>query len=508
MEELTNQMIDYLNPNHQRFREGGEQNVDNPATPKLGDRTEENLSDDDSVNNFKGYGIFDDTTTGDIPGSAASDANSSKRKQVDFSLPSTPARSERATSFGRGRIYRNNNGIDQNQNDRLFGRGMIKTTIAGVPTGSINSTPVITPVINVPSYVTMSGGSYSGGYRKTSTPRYADVNSTFSSSVPRSSLQGNRYRGSNLPFNHSSSPGGGKNDKSFCLTQSFIKHSSTKLPKFQPKKTDVTTWLALCEIIFDTNGVDSDDDKFSMILSTFSPEDLVELGPFLASGNPSEYYANLKKGIMKLFSPTNQERVVNVYNLKYDGIKLPSTFFHELKNSIGGVDMGNETLRHLFLRRMSPLLRTLLAKDEDKPNREFLEIADSLFLSSRDSSEDLVESEPKKPNENSATNILLFQSMSQLQNKISELSSEMKRGNEKTYYSDRGLEKKTVPVKINSKKNNFQKGDSRGQIGSSGYCFWHDKFQDRAHSCLEGCKWELHRARREAQDLTKSFTKN
>ena len=340
------------------------------------------------------------------------------------------------------------------------------------------STPVIAPISDISpvmNRMTSTPISRPRSVRFSNTPNFSRPSSEHTIPLSSSSL--------NCPSS-SFSRSFSNMDKSVLSAQSFIKRCSSVFPKFDPEQDDTSVWWNICEKIFSTNNIHDDAVKFQMILCTFGKDHLKALDPFLAVGDTSKQYSNLRKGIQKLYSLTNRERLEKVISTTYDGRELPSVLMHNIKLGLGKNVMSEEALRSIFLNKLTPFMRSQLAVYNSLPEDEFLNYADQIFLSNRQTDSNTEKAVDKKDTDtNSATNLLIFQAISQLQNKVSEMSVNLEETKRAHFYN---ASRASGPV--------FDNHPS--QVSAPSYpgplCFYHTRFAANAKFCVPPCAWGGH----------------
>lgn len=275
-------------------------------------------------------------------------------------------------------------------------------------------------------------------------------------------------------------------NQSMTCAQEFVRSCSTVLPKFDPRLDDADEWWSICEKMFESNHIVDPAVKFQLILVSFKKEELKALNPFLSVGTPQHRYENLKRGIFKLFSLTDRERITKVLSMQYDGKSVPSILFHDIKLGFGKNLLSQPNfLRNLFLDKLPPLLRSQLAPFDGLPELDFLDMADKIFLSNRERGKPEVAKESSAAGSNDATNLLLFQTLSQMQNQLADLTAKAGEKQKKTFYSANtaGLRH---PGPDNFRRQNYQQAPN-----PSGFCFYHAQFGSNARKCVPPCKWSV-----------------
>ena len=166
-----------------------------------------------------------------------------------------------------------------------------------------------------------------------------------------------------------------------ALLQSFLKCQKPKLPGFDAQDSD--TWLDITEKRLDDFGVVDSHTRYQLMLGTFTNKELKKLNPFINLGTRDQFYENLKKGIVKLFSPTENEKVALAWELKYNENDLPSTLANELSTLLKPQGFPDVTIKKILQNKLPITLKGLLSSHIDKPLSEFVHEADKVYINTR-----------------------------------------------------------------------------------------------------------------------------
>lgn len=253
-------------------------------------------------------------------------------------------------------------------------------------------------------------------------------------------------------------------DGSFLEEENAIgAFQSIKLPPFW--HDDPQSYFAMAELKFALHRVSSDASKFQHVASNFDAK-LVSLCRDLIINPPvNNKYNTLKERILNALSPsqeTNFRRLLHGHPL---GNEKPTIYLQQLRNLAAG-QCNNTLLRTLFLEQMPEDIRHILAIGTATTLDELATQADKML-------------EFTRPTINEMT-------------LPSEMPSKGKKEDPLQVIIDRLDRLEAKFNRSRSRSMSRERSTSRGRLpSSSGECYYHRRFGDRAKKCQKPCSWNV-----------------
>ncbi len=206
---------------------------------------------------------------------------------------------------------------------------------------------------------------------------------------------------------------------SIAASIELVMNVSQLLPKFDSNTDDVSAWWTMCEEFFMYNGICDPDIQFRALLQSFGKEDWHALSPFLLGAVSSQQrYAQLKLGIFQLFSLNDIQRENKMRAKQYGKNDLPSSIYNDIKIGLGELGQDENLVMRIFKTKLSTLLKQMLTPYEHLNKFDYLAVANKIFKNGIEI--DAVDENVKS--DSASTNHLLLRTISDLQDKVKDLS--------------------------------------------------------------------------------------
>ena len=147
---------------------------------------------------------------------------------------------------------------------------------------------------------------------------------------------------------------------------------SLKLPTFWP--ADPELWFAQVDAQFRTKRITSQVTKFEHVIATLDPQYAAEVRDIILKPPDTDPYDRLKEELIKRTTASEQRRLQLLLNAEDLGDRTPSQLLRRMQQLMGGKAVTDDQsfVRQLFLQRLPPNVRMVLASTKDDEDLESL----------------------------------------------------------------------------------------------------------------------------------------
>ena len=260
---------------------------------------------------------------------------------------------------------------------------------------------------------------------------------------------------------------------------------SVKLPPFW--RGDPQIWFAQAEAQFATRQITREITKYSYIISVLQPEVAQEVRDLLIDPPADNQYTALKEQLIQRTTASEQRRVQMLLTEEELGDRKPSQLLRRMQQLAGGQSLEKGILKQLFLQRLPPSVRLILASTSDSLSlSDVADLADRIIevhvpmVSAVAPSAAAVAPatvDPVPPRQDSD----LRQDLAKLTKMVQDLQTQV-RGMRRS--ASRGRSKS--PARSRN-ANSSTSNDTSSSQPASDLCWYHNKFGDNATRCRPPC---------------------
>ena len=152
-----------------------------------------------------------------------------------------------------------------------------------------------------------------------------------------------------------------------------------KLPPFWSADPDV--WFAQVEAQFSTRGISAQRTRYDYVVASLSPEFAAEVRNLILHV-PDCPYDTLKRMLIERMCPPQQRRLQRLLHSTELGDRKPSQLLRHMRQLLGDAvtDTDRPLLRELFLQRLPPTVRMVLASNAaDTSLEDIAQLADRII---------------------------------------------------------------------------------------------------------------------------------
>ena len=243
-------------------------------------------------------------------------------------------------------------------------------------------------------------------------------------------------------------------------TAGVVSAVSLQLPTFWP--ADPELWFAQVDAQFRTKRITSQVTKFEHVIASLSPQYAADVRDLILKPPDANPYDRLKDELIRRTTASEQRCLQLLFNAEELGDWTPSQLLRRMQQLLGdkAATADHSFLRQLFLQRLPPIVRMVLASTKDDEELESLaSLADKVV--------------------EVATPVVSTVQTTQLSTEVEQLRSEI--ADLKKLVTSFSTRPKHIPRR--------RTPSPAPPDQSTGYCWYHSRFAEKAAKCVKPCSW-------------------
>jgi hypothetical protein len=249
--------------------------------------------------------------------------------------------------------------------------------------------------------------------------------------------------------------------------------SQIHIPAFNAADPELS--LVLLERAFVKNEITTEIEKFNATMDTLNSNTVKEVRDVVISPPAENPYTALKTALIQRLATSREKQVRQLFDTAVIGEMKPSQFLRHLRQ-LGGADISDNLLRTMWADRLPQHLQAAVALQIDTPLDKVATVIDHMH--------DLVPSRQvyaTSTQEHNAT----FVTKSELVAELGDIKAQ--------------ITKLTEAVeKLGQRDRSRNRSRGRSPHSSSqnpDYCYFHNRFGDKAYKCVKPCTYQQGNAR-------------
>ena len=238
--------------------------------------------------------------------------------------------------------------------------------------------------------------------------------------------------------------------------------ASLRIPPFW--KADPELWFCQAEAVFATSKITSSKIKFQTVIANLE-FDILRQVTDLVKGPPENPYEALRDRLINVFAESENRRIRRLLEeRKLDDCERPSHFLNDLRR-LAGNSFPSDLLRSIWLRGLPDRMQATLAASAETDFDKIAEIADRIA--------DVYEPTINQVSSDSCG----VKQTAQLQEAIQVLTLQI------------GEVMSRLSRRDNAGNRSRNNSRNRSQDRNKRFCFYHQRFRDKARKCRDPCDW-------------------
>lgn len=257
-----------------------------------------------------------------------------------------------------------------------------------------------------------------------------------------------------------------------------------KLPSFWSSMPEA--WFLQVENIFQINKMTNDQNKFQHVVAML-PQDIIGCVVDILRKPPDDNkYQTLKDALISRLTISEERRLEQLLMTSEIGDRKPSSFYRDMEASMGSSNIVNPNLlKKLWMRKLPEAIKIAITASGKDDVKELMILADDVW-------EVVQPREINAVKSSQTTNSLQLEianAISSLSLEVSSLKKEMSELRESFQTSNNNNYRRQSRFRSRSRSRSSNRG-------STGVCWYHENFGDKATKCLLPCSYK-----RKVEDL-------
>ena len=277
--------------------------------------------------------------------------------------------------------------------------------------------------------------------------------------------------------------------RSSASSQAVVGAVAIKLPPFW--RNDPEVWFAQAEAQFATRNITNEDTKYHHVIAALPAEVAQDVRDVFINPPTSEPYTTLKQKLIARMTESEQRRVQRLLTEEDLGDRKPSQLLRRMEQLMGEQKIEKGILKQLFLQRLPPNVRLILASASESITLTDLAALADRILEAHVPTVNAVNAAPTvavtntaAPTVPSATNAALAEQVAELTHLVRNLSATVKqlqRSRSRSRSCNRSGGGRTQKTRDSTPANTSAE--------DTGLCWYHERFGENAYRCKSPCTY-------------------
>ena len=249
---------------------------------------------------------------------------------------------------------------------------------------------------------------------------------------------------------------------------------SLKIPPFWP--ADPQIWLAQVEAQFQTRNITSQKTKYEYIVASLSPEFATEVQDLVLTVPDTNPYDKLKTALIGRTATSEQRRLQQLLNSEELGDCKPSQLLRRMQQLLGdkATIIDQSFLCELFIQRLPPMVRMVLASTDKMTLTKLAELADKV-----------VEATTLEFTSASQATVSPISILPEVKSELSQLQEEINHLKKLFHSSYRGRSQSRSRGRPRSLTPSRHPTTTQSTL-----CWYHHQFGEAAKKCRQPCSYQ------------------
>lgn len=265
---------------------------------------------------------------------------------------------------------------------------------------------------------------------------------------------------------------GENNTENRSVAPSQVSHVAVKIPPLW--KSKIKLWFIQVESNFALAKITNDDTKYNHLISCIDAETLSTVSDILFSPPTADKYNALKSRLIAEFSASENEQIRQLISELHLGDDRPSQLLRKMRE-LGGKSVNDDFLKTLWFQRLPSEMQSILAISSESLDN-LAKMADKISEVRTPTNTDVYSI--RQATAGSAQRVSSLDEINVLRSEIASLTSAVERLSRERTRDSRSPYRNKSP--------HPRRSSSRPRHNTE-YCFYHNRFGDRAKNCRAPC---------------------